>query len=82
MRILVENHGEGPDIRLWVPLGLFCNRLTAAVAARFLARYGTPFTAAQLWLLFHELRGAKRNLGCIPLVEVDSADGSRVRILL
>lgn len=82
MKIVVENHGEGPDIRLWVPLWLFCNRLAAAVGARFLGCYGMPVSEAQLWKLLRELRCTSSRLGHIPLVEVDSADGTRVRITL
>ena len=82
MKILVENHGEGPDIRLWIPTGLLLNRLSAAVGAQILSRYEASLTAAQLRLLFTRLRRIRRDFPHLPLVELESADGTHVRIVL
>lgn len=82
MRIIVENHGDGPDIRLLFPTGLLLNRLSATVGAQLLSRYEAPLTAAQLRLLFVQLRRIRKDFPRLPLVELESADGTRVRILL
>lgn len=82
MRILVENHGEGPDIRLHIPAGLLLNRLGAAIGAQFLSQHEVSCTAAQLRLLFAQLRRIRKDFPHLPLVELESSDGSRVRILL
>ena len=82
MRIFIENHGPGPDIRLHLPTGLFLNRLTAAAGARFLSQHGVQLTAAQLHRLFVLLHRTQKNFPRLPLVELEGAAGIRVRIIL
>lgn len=82
MRIIVRDPKEGPNIRLWFPTGLIFNRLTVAIGARMLPQYGMNITYAQIHALFDEFRRAKKEFPHLPLVEVDSADGTHVRIVL
>ena len=82
MRIIVKDPKEGPNIRLWFPTGLVFNRLTARLGAKMLPQYGMDITPAQIQALFDEFRRIKKDFPHLPLVEVDSADGTYVRIVL
>ena len=82
MRIIVRDPKEGSNIRLWFPTGLIFNCLTARLGAIMLPQYGMDITPAQIQALFDEFHRAKKNFPQMPLVEVDSADGTYVRIIL
>ena len=80
MRITV--HSEGHRFFIPVPTGLIANRLTARIAAKTLKESGMELSAEDLRRLFQALRRSRKVLKKRPLVEVDSADGTYVKILL
>lgn len=79
MRIIVRDNG-GHDIRLHLPTGLLLNRVTAAFASRFLAKYSVPVTGEQLRAFLQVLKDFKRTHPQWVLVEVQSANGEWIEI--
>ena len=73
---------DGPNLFIPIPVGLFCNRLTAGIAARVMAQNGWSATPAQMAKLFRCLRQTKRRHPDLVLVEVESAEGDRVYVKL
>ena len=81
MRIKIRS-ADGPNLFLPIPTGLFCNRLTASVAARVMAQNGWSATPEQMAKLFRCLRQCKRRHPDWMLVEVHSAEGDQVYVKL
>jgi len=81
MKIVVKETG-GKGIRMWLPWGLVCNRLTAPAIARRLQEKGLNLTAKQLRMLFRQLRRYKAGHPGWKLVEIESRDGETVEISL
>ena len=73
---------DGPNLFIPIPMGLFCNRLTAGIAAKAMEQNGWTATPAQMAKLFRCLRQTKRRHPDWVLVEVQSADGDYVRVKL
>ena len=71
---------EGPNIFIPIPTGLFCNRLTAGIAAKSLAKNGTDITAEQMVRLFRIIRECKKKHPDWVLTEVRSAEGDEVYV--
>jgi hypothetical protein len=85
MRIFVQEHGEKP-IRLIFPTGMIFNRLTALIGSHAIKEHaGEEFSALnsrQLNRLFRVIRKFKRKHPKFELVNVESSDGDKVRIIL
>ncbi len=82
MRIRIEEHGE-KKLSLCIPTGLLLNRLTASVLPGIISvEDGAALSAAQLHAIFRALNDFRRSHPDWPLVDVESADGKRVQIIL
>lgn len=85
MRIFVQEHGEKP-IRLIFPTGMLLNKLTAFIGSRVIKEHAgeelSALTSAQLNRLFRVIRKYKRKHPKFELVNVESSDGDKVRIVL
>ena len=73
---------DGPKLFIPIPTGLFCNRLTAGIAAKAMEQNGWTATPSQMAKLFRCLRQTKRRHPDWILVEVQSADGDNVIVKL
>ncbi|MBQ2920699.1 MAG: hypothetical protein IJE58_05910 [Oscillospiraceae bacterium] len=73
---------DGPNLTIPIPTGLFCNRLTAGIAAKAMAQNGMTITPEQLRKLFRCLRDCKRRFPDWVVTEVESADGDYVYVKL
>ena len=75
---------DGPNlfIPIPIPMGLFLNRFTAALAARAAAEGGVNVTPEQLKKLFRVLWECKRRFPGWVITEVESADGDYVYVKL
>ena len=73
---------DGPNLTIPIPTGLFCNRLTAGIAARVMARNGMNASPEQLARLFRCIRRVKHRHPDWVLVEVQSANGDQVYVKL
>ena len=71
---------KGPRLFIPIPMGLFCNRLTAGIAAKVMEQNGMTLTPAQLVKLMRVIRQCKCRHRNWVLVEVESAEGDRVLI--
>lgn len=85
MRICVREH-EGKKINIAIPTGMVLNRLTAGIAKKYVEKHSYPDNAdirsADINRLFHEIKKFRRKYPELPLVEVESKDGTRVYIKL
>lgn len=73
---------NGPRFFIPIPTGLFCNRLTAGIAAKSLAQNGTNLTPKQVMKLFRTIRECKKRHPNWVLTEVRSTEGDEVLIKL
>ena len=82
MRIQVKD-GE-QNFRLLLPTGLIFSRLTALIGGAAIKKYAPDqkISPAQIGALFAEFRRIKRKHGHWDLVDVESADGKCVKIIL
>lgn len=84
MRILVKD--DEHTIRLWLPTALIFSSLTAEIAAHCMRKYvkdpRVNLTSRQLRALFAEMRRIRHRHGSWELVDVQSADGEKVKIIL
>ena len=71
---------DGPNLFIPIPTGLFCNRLTAGIAAKAMAQNGMTITPEQMVKLFRVIRQVKRRHPDWVLVEVTSANGDCVYV--
>ena len=81
MKIVVKSD-EGPNIWLPIPSGLVLNRFVAGFAPRYLKEYGLDITKEQAILFVKALNQYRRNHPEWVLAEVQSSDGSYVKIKL
>lgn len=81
MIVRVKSRG-GPNLLIPIPTGLFCNRLTAAFAARAMEQNGLHATPAQMAQFFRIARQYKRKHPDWVMVEVQSAEGDYVYVKL
>ena len=84
MRIRIKT--DECNLRLWIPTGLIFNRFTAGIAVHTLRKY-TPgqwqhLTPEQMNALFYELRRIKDRYGSWEMVDVQSGDGEKVKVIL
>ena len=73
---------EGPNFFIPIPIWLFCNRLTAGIAAKSLAQNGTNLTPEQVMKLFRTIRECKKRHPNWVLTEVRSAEGDEIYMKL
>ena len=73
---------DGPNLLIPIPTGLFCNRLTAGIAAKVMAQNGWNATPEQMAKLFRVIRECKRRFPGWVITEVESADGDYVYVKL
>lgn len=73
---------NGPNLFIPIPTGLFCNRLTAGIAAKAMEQNGVNATAEQMVRLFRTVRKYKRKHPHWVLAEVQSTDGDYVYVKL
>lgn len=73
---------DGPNLLIPIPTGLFCNRLTAGIAAKAMAQNGWNATPEQMAKLFRVIRECKRRFPGWVITEVESADGDYVYVKL
>ena len=72
------------NIRILLPTGLVFSRLTAMIGVAVIKKYAPErgISAKQIDALFAEFRRIKRRYGRWELVDVESADGQIVKIIL
>lgn len=84
MRILVKD--DEHTIRLWLPTALIFSSLTAEIATRCMSKYvkdpRVSLTSGQLRAIFAEMRRIKHRHGRWELVDVQSTDGEKVKVIL
>ena len=73
---------DGPNLLIPIPTGLFCNRLTAGIAAKAMAQNGWNATPEQMAKLFRVIRECKRRFPGWVITEVESTDGDYVYVKL
>ena len=81
MKIVVKTN-EGPNIWLPIPSGLVLNRFIAGFAPQYLKEYGLDITKEQAILFVKALNQYRRNHPEWVLAEVQSSDGSYMKIKL
>jgi len=84
MKILV--HDEEHDLRIVIPTALIFSRATAWLVNHFGRKYAedamSRISPEALKLLFVEFRRIKKKHGSWELVDVESSDGEKVKIIL
>ena len=73
---------SGPNLFIPIPTGLFCNRLTAGLAAKAMQQNGWNATPEQMVRFFQAARQYKRKHPDWVLAEVRSSDGDYVYVKL
>ena len=73
---------DGPNLTIPIPTGLFCNRLTAGIAAKVMAQNGWNATPEQMARFFRIARRYKRKHPDWAMVEVESSTGDYVYVKL
>lgn len=81
MKILIQEK-DGPSIRLVFPTGLALNSLTASLTTKYLEQKGVPVTKAQAKGFLRALNRFRKSHRDWKLVEVLSADGDHIEIIL
>ena len=81
MKIII-NRETGHGINLRLPTGLLLNGLTAKIVCGFLNDNGVSIPHSQMNVLFRELERYRKKHPDWKLVEVDSADGEHVEIVI
>ena len=81
MRIHIRS--EGKNLRFRIPTNFVFSRGIAWLAVRYGMRYSSVnVSSEQLLRLFAEFRQIKRKFGTWELVNIESADGELVKVLL
>lgn len=86
MHIYVEGQNE-KTISIRLPTRLFLNGATATIGTAVLKRYvefpeGVKLSGAQLRSLFREIHRCRKRYPGLYLVDIESADGSIVKVKL
>ena len=81
MKIIVRS-SEHQDIRLHIPTGLGLNPVTAMFLPNFMKQNGTTITRKQALAMVRAVNKYRRSHPSWKLVEVDSANGDHVEIVL
>ena len=81
MRIHIKS--EGKNLHFWIPTNFVFSRGIAWLAVRFGLHYANmDLSPEQLYRLFAEFRRIKRKYRTWELVNVESADGEQVKVVL
>lgn len=82
MRILIA--GENRNYTILLPITMIIlNRFTAKLISKFLSKYAdVRFTDEQFYSIFKELRRAKKTFSKLTLVDIETATGKKVKIML
>ena len=81
MRIHIKS--EGKNLHFWIPTNFVFGRGIAWLAVRFGLHYANvDLSPEQICLLFAEFRRIKRKYRTWELVNIESADGELVKVLL
>ena len=82
MRIKVIVPEENININFPVPLGLFLNRITCPLLAKYANKYTNGFNidGNQLFELIKVLNDSKKIFGHYDLVDIESKDGEIIKI--
>ena len=84
MRIHISNGSR--NIHVAIPTGLLFNRLTAHIGLHYVRKYASDtcdnLTPAQINAFFTELHRVKQMRGRYELVDVQTVDGQKVKIIL
>lgn len=81
MRMYIkEESGKAVNIR--IPTGMALNRATAGVISKVCQKNGTDISKEQLRVLIKAVKECKKYHKNWKLVEIDSADGDHVEIVL
>lgn len=81
MKIIVDSSSH-KNIRITIPTGLILNRFTALIAAKNAQKNGATLTYEQACGFISALKDFKRMNSGWKLIEVESADGHHVEIIL
>lgn len=81
MKIIVDSSSH-KNIRITLPTGLILNRFTALIAAKNAQQNGATLTYEQAFGFISALKEFKRMNSGWKLIEVESADGHHVEIIL
>ncbi len=81
MRIYIKEE-TGKEMNIRIPTGMALNRMTAGVITKACQKNGTDITKEQLRVLIKEVKEYKKHHKNWKLVEIDSADGEHVEIVL
>ena len=81
MKIIVDSSSH-KNIRITFPTGLILNRFTALIAAKNAQQNGATLTYEQACGFISALKDFKRMNSGWKLIEVESADGHHVEIIL
>lgn len=81
MRVLLKGCGSH-SLRLYIPVWLICNPLTARIALKVLQGQGICVTRDQIASFGKVLRTCRKHHRGLKLVEIHSADGDVVEITL
>ena len=73
---------DGPNLLIPIPTGLFCNRLTAGIAAKVMAQNGWNATPEQMARFFRIARRYKRKHPDWVMVEVETGTGDYIYVKL
>ena len=81
MRIHIKS--DGKSLRFWFPTNLVFSRGMAWLGGRYGLRYSNvSISPEDLSRLFAEFRRIKSRYGTLELVNVESADGTLVKVVL
>jgi len=81
MRIYIKEESR-KAMKIRIPIGLAFNRVTAGFIAKRCQKEGTNISKKQLRVLIKEVKKYKKSHKTWKLVEVESADGAHVEIVL
>ncbi len=81
MKIKIKSE-ELPNLYLLIPTSLFCGRLTSWALSKMPQNQACPITGQQVIALAKTLKEFKKHHKHFQLLEVQSADGTQVKITL
>ncbi len=81
MKIAIYAPGRR-GVRFRLPTSLFLNRISARIAAKAAQTSDMPYTSDQIYALMTAVKDFKRKNGDWTLVEVQSANGEYVKIVI
>ena len=80
--MVIKIRSDGHQLTIPVPLSLITNGFVNHIVAEKLSEMDPPIRADQWELLGKALKKKKKNFGSLVLVDVESKDGQKVKIIL